>query len=122
MKEKLNSGLINSIWLQFGSDIKALSREIKFLKKYIETNFDNKIEIYGSLFVPSKQFLARFKFRPWKNVFLSNEYLNSIDHSIFISKSILNLYLVNNICPLVETECSNLKQLEDTKKLFYYKF
>ena len=77
---KLNTGLIKSIWFQFGTDYENLIREINYIRE-IKNNLiyslDNKIDIYGSLFIPSKQFLSRFKFRPWRNVFLSNEYLNA---------------------------------------------
>ncbi len=116
---KLNSGLINSIWFQFGSDLQKLKKEIYFIKN-IQTNLSdinsNPIDIFGSIFIPSKQFLARFKFRPWRGVFLSNEYLNSIDESKIITKNILNLYSDNDIVPLIESECINQKQLIEARK------
>ena len=116
---KLNSGLINSIWFQFGSDLQKLKKEIYFIKN-IQTNLSdinsNSIDIFGSIFIPSKQFLARFKFRPWRGVFLSNEYLNSIEESKIITKNILNLYSDNDIVPLIESECINQKQLIEARK------
>ena len=117
---KLESGLIKSVWVQFGSDINRLKNEIIFikeqLKKYSET-YNSSISIYGSLFVPTKQFLARFKFRPWKSVFLSNEYLSSLDCSNEITKNIAELYSINNIFPLIETQCSTLNDLDQIYKL-----
>ena len=71
---------------------------------------DNEINIYGSLFIPSKQFLARFKFRPWRGVYLSNKYLNSLEESVKITKKIIDFYLTNSIIPLVETELCTEKQ------------
>ena len=116
---KINSGLINSIWLQFGSDLHNLNREIKFLKE-IKNNFfisrNKQINIYGSLFIPSKQFLARFKFRPWRGVFLSNDYLDSIEISHKITKEIINTYSVNNIFPLIESDCTSEKQIKEARK------
>ena len=73
---KLSSGLINSIWFQYGTDIKVLQNEFNYLKniaKYEKLNF------YGSLLIPSKQFIARFKFRPWKGVHIAEKYLCSLD-------------------------------------------
>ena len=59
---KISSGLINSIWFQYGTDIKVLQNEVTYLKKLSKYE---KINLFGSLLIPSKQFIARFKFRPW---------------------------------------------------------
>jgi len=61
-ERKFSTGLINSIWFQYGTDIKVLQNELTYLKKIAK---DQKFNLFGSLFVPSKQFIARFKFRPW---------------------------------------------------------
>ncbi len=114
--EKINSGLIYSIWLQFGSDVNLLNNQINFLNKIIcrsPNRSKNKIKIYGSLFIPSKQFLARFRFRPWRGVFLDDKYLNSLEYSEQITKNIMNIYLKNNIIPLIETDCSSIKQYKN---------
>ena len=115
-EKKLSSGLIKSIWLQFGTDIKLLKSEINFLKETILSNsFNNKhqnIKIYGSLLIPSKQFISRFKFRPWKGVFISGKYINSLDNFLSFTKDLVEIYLDNNICPLIETEFSSLEKLE----------
>ena len=111
--DKLNSYFVQSIWLQFGSEINQLSREIYFLNKILGKSqkfLDKEIKIYGSLFIPSKQFLARFKFRPWRGVYLSYKYLNSLEESGEITKNIIDFYLSNNIIPLIETELSTEKQ------------
>ena len=110
---KLNSYFVQSIWLQFGSEINQLSREINFLNKILGNSqklINKDISIYGSIFIPSKQFLARFKFRPWRGVYLSEKYLNSLEESSKITKKIIDFYLSNSIIPLVETELCTEKQ------------
>tara|TARA_B100001121_G_scaffold268719_1_gene252824 strand:+ start:1192 stop:2007 length:816 start_codon:yes stop_codon:yes gene_type:complete len=121
--EKLSSGLINSIWLQLGSDINLLDNGILFLKKNIKNNSFNKeqdIKLYGSLFVPTKQSLARFKFRPWKGVFFSDQYLNSIEKAEYLTRNILKIYLKNKIDLLIESECSSIKQLKNAKSILAF--
>ena len=116
--DKLNSYFVKSIWLQFGSEINQLVREINFLNKMIGISkkiIDEEINIYGSLFIPSKQFLARFKFRPWRGVYLSNKYLNSLEESGKITKNIMDFYSNNSIIPLVETELSTEKQFVEAQ-------
>jgi len=76
-ERKISTGLINSIWLQFGTDIKVLQNEVIYLKKTAQYK---KLNLFGSLLIPSKQFIARFKFRPWKGVYISKEYLSSLEN------------------------------------------
>ncbi len=119
--KKVNSGLVKSIWLQFGSNPQALEKEIKFIKKNIRDQsniFNNEIKVYGSILVPSKQFLARFKFRPWRGVYLTQDFLNSLEYSKSITTETYKSYCRNDIIPLVETECSTIKQFNEVKDLF----
>ena len=121
LKEKLSSRITKSIWLQFGTDIKLLEKEINFLKESIfnqsSNSKDKSIKIFGSLLIPSKVFISRFKFRPWKGVFISEKYLNSLDDFYSFTKDLIEIYLDNNICPVIETECSSIKKLEDIQSL-----
>lgn len=116
--DKLNSYFVQSIWLQFGSEINQLASEIHFINETMcksQKFFDKQINIYGSLFIPSKQFLARFKYRPWRGVYLSNKYLNSLEESGKITHKIIDFYLNNSIIPLVESELSTDKQYSEAQ-------
>ena len=53
-EDKLSSGLVDSIWLQIGSDLEALRAGLEFLR-----DAAGDIRIYGSVFVPSRQLLSR---------------------------------------------------------------
>ena len=111
LEKKISSKLTKSICIQYGTDIKLLESEIKFLKKIIFNN-NLDIKLFGSLFIPSRQFVARFKFRPWKGVYISDKFLNSPETFYGFTKDLINLYLKNNICPVIETEFSSLEKLE----------
>ena len=115
-EKKIASGLTKSIWLQYGTDINLLKSEINFLKKSICNNLssrtDQNIKFFGSLLIPSRQFIARFKFRPWKGVYISNEYLYSLEKFYRFTNDLIDIYLDNNICPVIETEFSSLEKLE----------
>ncbi len=117
--EKLSSGIINSIWLQLGSDVYLLKKGILFLNETIKNNikYSDGIKVYGSLFVPSKQSLSRFKFRPWKGVFFSNDYLYSLEKAKKITFDILKFYKANKIDLLIESECTTKKQLVNARNI-----
>ena len=80
---------------------------------------DKEIIIYGSLLIPSKQFSARFKFRPWRGVYLSDKYLNSLEEAGKITKDIIDFYISNSIIPIIETELSTEKQFLEAQNFIY---
>ena len=107
--KKISSGLIKSIWLQFGTDINLLASEFDYLQKQ---NQNINIKFFGSLFIPSKLFIARFKYRPWKGVYIANKYLNSLEIFHDFTKDLINFYLANNITPVIETDFSSSSKLK----------
>ena len=112
---KLSSGLINSIWLQYGTDIKVLQDEVDYIRKV--ANYE-KINLFGSLLIPSKQFIARFKFRPWKGVHISKKFLDSIDDFYDFTRDLVQFYEDNNITPLIETDFASSEKLESVYSFF----
>ena len=75
--------------------------------------------IFGSILIPSKQFLARFKYRPWKGVYCSSEFLGSVDSANNILKKIIATYKKNKICPLIETSIYTDNHLQEIKNKFF---
>ena len=125
LEKKLQSGLVGSIWIQFGTDYKLLKSRIEILKNIISSTMRNNskisnIIVFGSILIPSKQFLARFKFRPWKGVYCSSEFLESVDLANNLVSQLLLTYKEYNICPIIETNISkdeHLKRLKNTLTL-----
>ncbi len=122
LKNKLKSGLVSSIWIQFGTDYSLLRNRIKILLNILSESLNNnprfsRIILFGSILIPSKQFLARFKYRPWKGVYCSNEFLESLDAASQIVDKLLKTYELFNICPVIETNVTtetHLKKLKTT--------
>ncbi len=108
-KRKISTGLINSIWFQYGTDIKVLQNEVNYLKKVAK---DEKLNLFGSLFIPSKQFIARFKFRPWKEVHISEKCLYSLENFFDFTIDLVSFYKKNNITPLIESDFSSSEKLD----------
>ena len=109
LEKKISSGLISSIWLQYGTSLKVLKNEVNYLKNEVKYE---KLKLYGSLLIPSKQFLARFKFRPWKEVHISEKYLHSLDDFYDFTRDLVCFYKENNIIPVIETDFSSLDKLD----------
>ena len=123
LEEKLNSGIVKSIWIQFGTDYNLLENRINILKKiiYSANKFNNNksnIILFGSFFIPSKQFLARFKYRPWKGVYCSDQFLDSVDFANNLVMNLLMIYKKYNILPLNETCVKNKSDLHLLRRLF----
>ena len=109
-ERKIAMGLINSIWFQFGTDIKALQNELTYLRSVAKKE---KLKLFGSLFIPSKQFIAQFKFRPWKEVYISEKYLNDLENFFDFTSDLVSFYKKNNITPLIESDFSSSEKLNN---------
>ena len=79
----------------------------------IKTNSKGvNISLFGSILIPSKQFLTRFKYRPWKGVYCSHEFLDSVNVANKLVENLLETYWIKNICPVVETNISTEEQIK----------
>jgi len=114
-ERKISTGLINSIWFQYGTDIKVLQNELTYLKKIAK---DEKLNLFGSLFIPSKQFIARFKFRPWKEVYISEKCLYSLKYFFEFTIDLVSFYKKNNITPIIESDFSSSEKLNSVYRFF----
>jgi len=108
-ERKISTRLINSIWFQYGTDIKVLKYELTYLKKITK---DERLNLFGSLFIPSKQFITRFKFRPWKEVYISEKCLYSLDNFFDFTSELVSFYKNNNITPVIESDFSSSEKLD----------
>ena len=114
-EKKISSGLIKSIWIQYGTDIKLLEREVHFLQNKYK---NKKLNFYGSLLIPSKQFIARFKLRPWKGVHIDDLYLYSLENFYSYTRELISFYIDKNIIPVIETDFTSSDKLELIYGLF----
>lgn len=122
LEQKLQSCLVNSIWIQFGTDTRLFESRMRILQNILLLNKKNNskgsnVFLFGSILIPSKQFLARFKFRPWRGVYCSNEFLGSIDIANDIVLNILKTYNQFNIIPIIETSVTTESQLMSLKNI-----
>ncbi len=108
-ERKISTGLINSIWFQYGTDIKVLQNEVNYIKNIAKKE---KLNLFGSLFIPSKQFIARFKFRPWKEVYISEKCLCSLENFFDFTHDLVSFYKKNNITPVIESDFSSSEKLD----------
>jgi hypothetical protein len=72
LRLKLGTGRVSSVWLQLGSDVALLEEGLSFLRT-LALERQLSIELFGSVFLPSKRLLAQMRFRPWNGVFLSED-------------------------------------------------
>ncbi|WP_269610085.1 hypothetical protein [Prochlorococcus marinus] len=120
LEKKLQSGIVSSIWIQFGTDYKLFEDRIQILKSIIVSTIKNNykisnINLYGSILIPSRQFLARFKFRPWKGVYCSDEFLESVENANNLVKKLLKTYKEYKVFPIIETNTSTNDYLNSLK-------
>lgn len=94
LTEKLATGCVSKVYLQFGTDMDCLQKGLKLIRKQ---SGDFEIDIAGSLFLPTKKLIAQQKFRPWNGVFLSEEFLKGPEEATAVISEIIKVYRTNNV-------------------------
>jgi hypothetical protein len=92
LMNKIKTGLISSVYLQIGIDIPTIQKAVAFIQ-----SLQADITIYISLMNPTPLRLAQFKYRPWKGVMVSQEYLASSQRAQEINQSLYQLAKELNI-------------------------
>lgn len=72
IKNKLETGLVSAVYLQIGIDTDSIQNAVDYLR-----TIQPDVKIYLSLMNPTPSRLAKFRYRPWKGVYLPQEYINS---------------------------------------------
>lgn len=91
--QKLATGCVTKIYLQFGTDMERLQKGLNFIKN----NKKHNVEVAGSLFLPTKKLIAQQKFRPWNGVFLSTTFLNGPEEATAIVSEMIRVYKENKV-------------------------
>jgi len=55
---------------------------------------------------------VRFKFRPWKEVYISEKCLCSLDNFFDFTSDLVKFYKINNIIPVIESDFSTSEKLD----------
>ena len=117
LRAKLSTGVVAGVWLQLGSDPEALRRGLEQLEAIARDEQAPKLELYGSVLMPSKQLLARFRFRPWVGVRFSDEYLTDVDAARGITRAVLQVYEAHGVTPLWESRINTGADADDIQGL-----
>ena len=88
-----------TVTFKIGTDLDALESGLTRVRKMVGPDVD----IFCSVWLPSKQLLARMKFRPWAGVFLSEEYLGSVKRAEDITVSQLEIFARHGATALIES-------------------
>jgi hypothetical protein len=95
LSAKVETGLVSEVSLQIGTFESALEAGQKFIQ-----NLDKNLQIKASLIVPTPYILTNFKFRPWKGVKISDEFLSSPESAAMINDQLVIKYKELNIVPI----------------------
>jgi len=97
LREKLKSPLVKRVYLQMGSLLKPLKNGIEFVR-----SINPEIIVTPSIVIPDKNFLRKFRFRPWRGVIIDDKYLANTKNAIAKTKELLAVASDSNTDPLLE--------------------
>jgi deoxyribodipyrimidine photo-lyase len=115
LETKFQSGKVSKVYLQFGTNLEVLEEALQ----YLSTSLSSKeIPVTASMFLPTKVLIAQQKFRPWKGVFLSDEFLSGPDGARQVIINLMRMYEKYNVELLFEAPgIRNEKDMEIVQSL-----
>ncbi len=84
--KKLECGVVNKVYIQITDNVEKIITGINFI-----ISLNPKLTISVCIFEPAKLSLAKFIFRPWKGVVLSNNFLSNFQTASSINKQNMEL-------------------------------
>mmetsp|Transcript_25301 Transcript_25301/g.39983 ORF Transcript_25301/g.39983 Transcript_25301/m.39983 type:complete len:332 (+) Transcript_25301:79-1074(+) len=104
---KLNTGIVQEVWLNCGDNIELLDIGISFVRAASASVNATQIQLFGSVLLPNPAQLQQMRDRPWGGVHFSREYLSSLEEMDRCTRNVLQLYGVKGIQPIVESKVRN---------------
>jgi len=123
--QKLQTHQVSKVYIQFGTNIQRLHSSLEWLTnlQHNKQGQDNEspfnFTICGSIFLPTSKLIAQQKFRPWKGVYLCDDFLSGDLHvAEDIVVNMLKLYEEHGAEILIEAPgVRNEKDMELVKML-----
>ena len=117
LRAKLASGAVSQVWIAFGADTAALRHSLERLRKELG-GMAAPPQLLGSLFVPSKAWIAKMRFRCWTGTFLGDKdaeggYLSSVAAATAVTKETLELFVEYGVEPVIESSVRTAKEMEE---------
>jgi len=117
LEAKLKTGAVASVWLQFGADLIAIDKNLaRLTTRLAQEPATASIRVIGSLFIPSKAWLAKMRFRCWAGCYLGGnegEYLSSIAQAVEISQRLVHIYRRFDVEVVVESSIRSTRELQE---------
>lgn len=95
--EKLKYNFVKTVYFQIGS----VYRPIVVAKELIDSLSSN-VKIIPSLPIPTETFLKKFRFKPWKDVYLDEKYLSNLKNSQAKTIELFDVMDQNDLHPVLE--------------------
>ena len=128
LQQKLRSGVVHQCWISFGADVDALQLGLARLQAELRAiaaeagGVTPAIALMGSVFVPSKAWIAKMRFRCWQGTYIGanddeDGWLSSVESATRISKQVLQLYAEYGVEPVIESAVRTEKEVEQVVQL-----
>ena len=116
LEAKLKTGYVSSVWLNMGSDTDKLRMALESITT-MDIVVNTGVRLIGSIFVPSKALLNKFRFRMWSGLYLGEDYMTDVEGANTVTDRILALYAQYNVEPLVESAIRTEKDVQQLTEL-----
>lgn len=112
LEQKLDTGLVEDVWLNTGDDPALLAAGAAFVNQRVARSASKPIALFGSVFLPNIGQLEQFRERPWNGVNFSARYLSSLEGMTDCTVDVLRAFAAHGVEPIVESKVRTSADLD----------
>jgi hypothetical protein len=114
LSQKLLNPRVSRVYLQMGSLTHPLRTGIEYVR-----SLSPNLTVTPSVIIPSKNFLTKFRFRPWKGVILDDKYLANLKNAEHKTHELIKICKDMQAEPLLEMVGFNNFELDQFKTEYH---
>lgn len=114
---KLKTRLVDDVWINCGSSKELVGQGALFVRSAAEEAGLPQVALFGSILLPNEAQLQQMRENPWGGVFLSEEYLSSLEGMTRVTQQVLAVYKGLGVEPIIESKVRTDQDLLKLKEL-----
>lgn len=115
--KKLQTGIVQDVWLNCGSDSYLLEEGVIYIRETASKLGLKSVSVFGSVLLPNEAQLQQMRERPWNGVHFSDEYLDSLEGMARVTTEVLRTYHAHGVVPIIESKVRNAGDLQKLEAL-----
>lgn len=117
LTRKLQTRLVDDVWMNCGSDAELLGQGAQFARAVAAQAGVHEVRVFGSVFLPNEAQLEQMRTKPWRELHLSEEYLSSLESMTRLTQEVIAVYKALGVELVIDSKVRTSQDLSRLQEL-----